>query len=70
MICNVALQVSLTKIYKLGVWGEVGSAVELDPEPGLLEVCATCDDGQQPTAGAAIGSLAELLLPHVELKKS
>lgn len=61
---------SLTRIYKLGVWGAVGSAVELDPERALLEVCATCDDGQQPTAGAAIGSLAELLLPYVELKKA
>lgn len=30
----------------------------------------TCDDGQQSTAGAAIGLLSELLLPFVELRKA
>jgi len=62
-------QVMVTRIYKLGVWGDVGSAVDVDPGRALVEVSAACDDGEQPTVGAAIGSLTELLLPHVELKK-
>lgn len=69
MVC-AGTQVSLTRVYKLGVWGDLDSAVELDAARALVEVSATCDDGQQPTAGAAIGSLGELLLPFVELKKA
>lgn len=64
------LQVSLTRIYKLSSWADLKTAIELDADRSLLEVTANCEDGQQPTAGAAIGSLAQLLLPFVELRKS
>ena len=60
----------MTRIFKLTAWGDISTAVELSPEQALVEVIATVEDGQQSTAGAAIGSLAELLRPMVDVQKA
>ena len=59
----------MSRIFRLGNTGDVGSVTEIDPDRVLVEATHLVAEGQQLAAGESVGSLSALLTPLVDLQK-
>jgi len=62
-------QVTVSRILRLEAPGDVSDAAEVDPDRVLVEAAHAAAEGGQLAVGAAVRSLAALLVPLVELQR-